>query len=320
MEPIHPQLTQAFALSEAGRNDEAVALIRALAGQGDTEAVFTLADMLWRGVLVPEDRPAGRKLFHQASDQGHPIALRATTNLMASGVAGPRDWPGALRRLAEEARGDYRRAHMLSVIEAMDLTPDGEPRAIPEPRLLSQSPHVLFFPALLTPAECEFLHVVAEPSYEPSMIGNDDPPYRRDPVRTSDGATMHLLIEDPAIHALNRRIAKAAGVPVDHGEPLHILRYRPGQEYKRHFDWSPGATNQRILTALVYLNEEYSGGETDFPRGGFRVRGRRGDCILFRNMGPDRQADPMSQHAGLPVTAGTKFLATRWIREQPWSQ
>jgi prolyl 4-hydroxylase len=80
-------------------------------------------------------------------------------------------------------------------------------------------------------------------------------------------------------------------------------------------DFVPGVDNQRVLTALVYLNEGYGGGETRFVKTGLEVKGTKGDAIVFRNAGADRRADPMSEHAGLPVTSGTKLLASRWMRE-----
>ena len=54
-----------------------------------------------------------------------------------------------------------------------------------------------------------------------------------DPIRTSDGAGLFWLAEDPAIHALNRRIAMATATNYERGEPLQVLRYLPGQEYRR---------------------------------------------------------------------------------------
>ena len=50
---------------------------------------------------------------------------------------------------------------------------------------------------------------------------------------------MHWLIEDPVIHALNRRLAAVSGTAWDQGEPLQILRYSPGQQYRNHFDFFP---------------------------------------------------------------------------------
>ena len=43
------------------------------------------------------------------------------------------------------------------------------------------------------------------------------------------------------------------------------------------------------------------------------------DALLFRNVTQDGAADPMAQHAGLPVTRGVKLIASRWIRARPFA-
>jgi prolyl 4-hydroxylase len=95
-----------------------------------------------------------------------------------------------------------------------------------------------------------------------------------------------------------------------------VLRYRPGGEYKPHFDAIPGFANQRTMTFLVWLNEDYEGGETHFPTPGLKLKGRAGDGLLFRNTGLDGRRDPAAGHSGLPVTRGEKMIASRWIRER----
>ncbi len=319
MQQIHPMLAQAFALSEAGRGVEAVLIINQLAGQGEPDALFTLADLHWRGQLMPQNLARGLELFRQASEAGHGMGRRAYTNLLANGFAGGRDWPGAVKRLAAEAREDGWRAQMLRLIRRMELTPNGDPKSIPKPRSLSESPEVRLFPRLFTSDECRHLVQAAEPGFERSMIHGIDAPDYLDPIRTSEGSAMHALIVDPVTHALSRRLAAAAGLTIDHAEPLLILRYRPGQQYRNHFDFLPGAENQRLMTGLVYLNDGYEGGETAFVKAGFKVKGGQGDAIVFRNIGPDRRADPMAEHAGLPVTKGIKLLASLWMRERPYS-
>jgi len=316
MQPFNADLAKAYALSADGRHDEAFLIVEAEAGKGDAEAIFTLADIYWRGQFVVQDYARARTLFGQASDAGHPIARRAYTNLLASGIAGGRDWAQALVRLREEAKGDVRRAQMLKLIEKMPLTAGGFIASPPRGDLINARPEIFIFRGLFTPEECDFLIAVAEPTYENSLVVAESGHDVRDPIRTSDGAPMHWLIEDPAIHALNRRLAAASGTLYDQGEPLLILRYRPGQEYKKHFDALPGVDNQRFKTALVYLNEDYGGGETAFTQIGITVRGRKGDAIVFRNTFEGSRADPLSEHAGLPVATGTKYLASRWIREQ----
>jgi prolyl 4-hydroxylase len=275
--------------------------------------------MKWRGGIVPQDLGQARALYGRAGNAGHILGAAYATNLLASGIAGPRDWPAALQRLRKEGKADPGRRRIFDLIAKMKLTPAGDPASPPQPRSLSTEPHVTLFPQLFSGAECDYLRRLADPLYEPSVVYDSAGRLVRDPIRTSDGATIHWLIEDPAVHALNRRLAAATGTDADQGEAMQILRYVPGQQYRSHLDFVRSAENQRAQTALVYLNHDYEGGETSFVKTGLNVKGRKGDVLVFRSALPDRRPDPLSEHAGLPVTSGTKFLASRWIRERRWS-
>src|SRR5688500_18839442 len=88
----NPLLIQAIALSGAGRNAEAVALLREVASTGDPEALGVLAEATWRGGLVQQDPVDARRLYEQAAEKGHANASLIITNLLASGVAGKQDW------------------------------------------------------------------------------------------------------------------------------------------------------------------------------------------------------------------------------------
>ena len=309
---------QAFDLINAGRHDEGVQLLRETASKGDPEALFVLGDMTWSGSFLPQDPARGRLLFEYAGALGHAQANLLATNLLATGVAGKRDWRLALERLAVEARQLPDRRAPLDLIQAMDLDSNGDPVAVPSPAIVAEQPFARLFSAVFTPAECAYLIGAAESRFEPSMVYDNAHRLVRDTIRTSDGAAIHWLIEDPAIHALNRRIAALTKTAFDAGEALQVLRYTPGQEYRPHFDFVDGAQNQRLWTALVYLNDEYEGGETAFVRTGTAVRGNTGDMLVFRNALADGSPDPLAEHAGLPVTSGSKYLATRWVREGRW--
>ena len=143
---------------------------------------------------------------------------------------------------------------------------------------------------------------------------------RADPIRTSEAATFPWINETPFIHALNRRIATASRTTVEQGEPLQVLRYSPGQEYRSHSDALPSADNQRIITVLVYLNDDFEGGETSFPAPGLNLRGEVGDALIFANVDDRGRPDPHATHAGRPVVNGQKWLASRWIRERPFGR
>ncbi len=313
MQQAVPSLSQAYSLFEAGRTSDALAIIQHHARSGDADALFALGDMYWRGTGVPQDVARARDLIRASSEAGQPVGARAYTNLLANGVGGERNWPGAIGRLRSEAESDLLRKKMLDVVQAMKLTPSGDPLEIPAAECLNEQPEVLLFRGAFSKQECDFLMTMAEPTYQRSLVimdGREIP----DPIRTSDGSTIHWLIEDPATHAINRRLAALSGTAVERGEPLQILRYRPGQQYRPHVDWLP-PPNRRILTALIYLNDGYDGGQTDFPKIALKVRGQMGDALVFTSALPNGDLDPLAEHSGLPVTSGTKYLASRWIRE-----
>ncbi|HEU4969831.1 2OG-Fe(II) oxygenase [Sphingomonas sp.] len=316
--PLHPMLQQAVQLSVAGRNAEAVLIVTQMAAQNQPQAMAMLAEMKWRGGLVPQDPTAARELYRRAAALGHKQSAEITTNLMANGVAGPRDWQGALARLRDEARNNPKRKLALGVLDKMTLTENGDPARLPPAETLAERPDVRRIERLFTAGECDYLRQLAEPECMPSVVNDAMGRQVRDPIRTSDGATIHWMIEDPAVHALNRRLAAASGTAFEQGEATLILRYRGGQEYKPHFDFVRSEQNQRFRTALVYLNHDYKGGETVFPEIGLSVKGRKGDALIFTSALPDRSVDPLSKHAGMPVSGGVKYLCTKWIREKRW--
>lgn len=313
MPAVEASFVQVQQLAEQGRLQEAFDLIELLAERGDPEALFTMANFHWQGGPVPQDPRRGRDLYRRAAQAGHPMGRMFHTNLLGNGLFGERDWQAAVKLLEGEGALDpYRRA-AFTVLSAMDLAPDGSPRLRVAGQSLSDQLEVTLFPGLFTPAECDLVLAAAERRYMPSTIVNSSGREVPHPLRSSEGAPLHWLIEDPAIHALNRRLAMVSGTSYEHAEPLLVLRYQQGQQYRPHFDALPGLANQRVVTAVAYLNADYAGGETEFPRLGLKVKGCRGDVLVFRNTLPDGTPDPLSEHAGLPVTSGIKYLASRWI-------
>ena len=281
----------------------------------EADALFDAAAARLRGEGGARDLAAARELFRQSAGAGKIEAAVIYANFLAAGVGGPRQWGDSLRLLAALAEVNPRSRRELERVEAMALDSEGDPLTLPEGEPLCEAPSVTRFPAFFSPAECAWLAKAAVPMLEPAVVVDPASGRQvRDKVRVCDSVGFTWPLENPAVHALNRRIAAASGTTPGQGEPLQVLRYRPGGEYRPHFDAIPGFANQRTMTMLVWLNEGYEGGETHFPTPGLKLRGRPGDALLFRNTGPDGRRDPASGHAGLPVTAGEKLIASRWIR------
>ncbi len=315
-----PENTVAHAnrLIASGATTDGIGLIAKSAAAGDVDALMQLAVWHLIGHPVPRDLIEARTLLRRAVSIGHVDAALMEIALTANGSGGMQDWASAVSLLQAASVHDPVAAEQLRLLEAMRVDRDGAPCALPEPEILSTAPRVLRFPRLFTPTECAHVASVAAAMLEPARIIDPRTGHRiAHPIRTSDGCAIGPAREDLVVRALNNRIAAASGTHIDQGEPLTVLRYRPGQQYRLHMDTIEGAPNQRIATVLIYLNEGFGGGETQFPAANLTIKPRGGDAIVFTNIAGDGTADPLSRHAGLPVRDGVKWLATRWIRADP---
>jgi len=190
------------------------------------------------------------------------------------------------------------------------------------------APRVVLFGDLLDEAECDALVEASRSRLERSTVLNPATGERDvEMARTSSG-TFFQRGETPLIAAIERRIAELTGHPVEHGEPLQILHYLPGAEYKPHYDWfdpaQPGNRavlahgGQRVATVVMYLNHVEAGGSTVFPQVGLDILPCKGNAVFFAYKKPGEDPDPRSLHGGTPVAAGEKWIATKWIREFPY--
>ena len=148
------------------------------------------------------------------------------------------------------------------------------------------------------------------------------------PDRTSSG-THFERAENELVARIERRISELLGVPVENGEPIQILHYTPGAEYRPHWDYfdpaHPGNEKvlamggQRVATLVMYLNDVESGGSTVFPDVGIDVLPRKGNAVYFAYTTVDGQLDRRTLHGGSPVVAGEKWIATKWLRERAYA-
>lgn len=309
-------------LLRRGRAADAVATLQRAAGAGDGEAWYQLG--LWRliGHPTPRDLPAAREALSRAAQGGHADAAMISIALTANGSGGRADWASALNLLRQESSRNAHAMAILKLVQANQLTVDGHPKHRLARKQLTASGTVFYIPDFLSPAECDHIARAGADLFEPALVV--DPVTGRNiphPIRTSDVAVIGPVREDLAIRAINLRIASETNTSVDQGEALTLLRYAPGQQFRLHSDAIPAARNQRIFTVILYLNEGFVGGQTQFPDYALDITPRRGGALIFRNVLDDGRPDPKARHAGLPVIKGAKWIATRWIRAggfNPW--
>jgi prolyl 4-hydroxylase len=302
----------------SGQFAKAAALLRAGAAAGDAESRFILAAWRISGQIVRRDVVAARLLMGKAAEAGHSEAALLHAHFLANGTGGSPDWKSARAVLERIADDHPRAAEQLGMLARMAVGEDGEPTFLPELKPLSDTPAIFSTAEFLTADESAYLVQRAEPRLQPSLVTERATGRLvADPVRRSEGTFFGVAEEDLVVNAINRRIAAVTATQVNQAEPLQVLRYRRGGEFRPHHDAIEGVGNQRVLTALAYLSDGYEGGDTRFMRTGFAFRGRRGDLLMFRNVTPSGQLDPLAEHAGMPVHGGTKIVASRWIWREP---
>ncbi|MES2936432.1 MAG: 2OG-Fe(II) oxygenase [Pseudomonadota bacterium] len=186
------------------------------------------------------------------------------------------------------------------------------------------NPRVIVFGGLLSDEECEALIGLAKPRMARSLtVATKTGGEEVNADRTSNGMFFQRG-ENELVRTLEERIARLVNWPMENGEGLQILHYRPGTEYKPHYDYfdpaEPGTPTilkrggQRVGTLVMYLGEPEKGGGTVFPDVSLEVAPKRGNAVFFSY---DR-AHPSTKtlHGGSPVLAGDKWIATKWLRER----
>ena len=174
---------------------------------------------------------------------------------------------------------------------------------------------------VLTPEECTYLIEKATPLFSRSTVVGTSAP---DASRTSQ--TAWIPKTDPVAQKVFTKALEFTGKTMDECEDLQVVRYEPGTYYREHHDSCCDGTQgcidfekeggQRVATLLVYLNSDFTDGETHFPNLDLKLKADPGSAILFRPLGTEEsKCHPKALHAGLPISSGVKYVCNAWIRE-----
>jgi len=113
-------------------------------------------------------------------------------------------------------------------------------------------------------------------------------------------------------------------IPRENHEDLQIAKYDKGGKFDAHHDYCDIEGNDnycdkfnqnsgnRRSTLLVYLNDNFQGGETEFVQLGLKIKPEKGKAILFWNVDEKGGLYTQSEHRGNEVIGGEKIIATKW--------
>lgn len=88
-------------------------------------------------------------------------------------------------------------------------------------------------------------------------------------------------------------------------EGFQVLKYNKDNYYKEHIDGGFNWEIKRTVSFVFYLNDDFKGGETYFPRQGITISPSVGDVLIF----PSTYTHP---HIAQQVSEGTKYSAVIW--------
>lgn len=309
----------------------------------DPETQFRTGMAMLAGNSLSPDWQKAVGLIDTAAAAGHAGAIERRALLECRGVGRSSNWEEALDSLATAAeRGSIFAARQL-ILLADDRF---EPAAPSEPpggwagvrsrisiaerasaaadagHMLSHGPIVHAVPGFASAAECRWLIGAAETRLGRASVYNN--PTGVDPGRSNQAALFNFTNADLIVEMIRQRIANQIRAPLACLEMSQVLHYAVGQEFVLHCDFlDPQAlrdeiarNGQRVATVLIYLNEDYAGGETGFPVLGLNHRGKTGDLLVFGNVDAAGRPDPRSQHAGCPPTRGEKWVFSQWVRNR----
>ena len=164
------------------------------------------------------------------------------------------------------------------------------------------SDRVFLVPSALAPAQCVALIALANAhGFDAAQVRAASGPRAMPQVRNNQRAqfaapdwvaTLWQLLQSWPLPEVNGQ--RAVGLPRD----LRFYAYDPGQRFKMHKDgpWKEEGLTSR-LTFLLYLNDGFVGGETDFRD--FKISPHTGDALLFIHD---------TWHEGAAVSSGVKYV------------
>ena len=175
------------------------------------------------------------------------------------------------------------------------------------------------FNAITSEQSKELIEIAEKNLIEMSTLGQ-----QIDGYRTAQGTWISNDLE--LSNYIKSMISVHTNLPIENMENLHIVKYEVGGEYKEHHDfffpnedyYESACTNrggQRLKSALIYLNDNFEGGETHFPKLNKTVKPKLNKMVIWDNINEDGSLNYDSLHAGLPVKLGVKYICIIWIRE-----
>ncbi len=181
------------------------------------------------------------------------------------------------------------------------------------------------YPNFLSDKECNKIIELSKEKIKRSTVITDESKEEISNVRTSSNTFLKNHI-DPLLEKIDNSINSITGINKEKYEDLQIVNYKPEQLYEAHWDACDPYYDKRCIndnkrgglrfaTFIIYLNDDFDEGETEFPLLNKKIKPEKGKAVLFFNLNNTLlNRKEKSKHAGLPPKNGEKWMCNKWIR------
>lgn len=177
-------------------------------------------------------------------------------------------------------------------------------------------------PNFLTEEECNKIIELSNGKLFPSKIySQNDDLYSSDSRKSQQ---CWLNDDNPIVKNISDRVKQHTNTHDKPQEPLQVVNYPVGGFFSPHYDACEGdssycermngSNGPRLWTVLFYLNDNFEGGETVFPKINKVVKPAKGKAVIFKNVNNSDVIIRQALHGGEPIKSGEKWIANKWIR------
>jgi len=187
-------------------------------------------------------------------------------------------------------------------------------------KILNNTPHVEVFDNFLSKEEIQSMGL-DQLHFEKSLVSTF---HTKNPGRDSYSFNDKDNKFDFISHRLTELLKKYhPTLQTSFLESVQITKYEVGNFYKSHHDFTNVSKEQFMLTEhdrcasiIIYLNDDFEGGETYFPDLKLNVKPQAGSALYFRYDYDNYVTKLRTLHSSEPVLTGTKYVASIWIRNK----
>lgn len=155
-------------------------------------------------------------------------------------------------------------------------------------------------------------------TYVPFQPVSEPPILIEDVLTPEECECVRMQPNCPRLYKLKQLAAKYSSKPIDNVEPPLILEDNNTDGRRAHCSVNDTCSEfrdlggERIGCLVVYLNDNFDGGELEFTAfGGKRIKPQAGAAVFYRPLLNNRDV-----YVGTPVTNGKKYTCVIFVREE----